>query len=90
MVFLVFLSTILWNCNTNADMALQTPNTAWCDPNTNDTIAARDRKDSKKVVILGAGLTGLAAGYTLSAAGQAVLVLEEDSTVGGLAKTIRH
>jgi protoporphyrinogen oxidase len=71
-------------------MALQTPNTAWCDPNTNYTIAARDRKDSKKVVILGAGLAGLAAGYTLSAADQAVLVLEADSTVGGLAKTIRH
>jgi protoporphyrinogen oxidase len=71
-------------------MALQTPNTAWCDPNTNYTIAGRDCKDAKKVVILGAGLAGLAAGYTLSAASQAVLVLEADSTVGGLAKTIRH
>jgi protoporphyrinogen oxidase len=71
-------------------MTLQTPNTAWCDPNTNYMIPARDRKDSKKVVILGAGLAGLAAGYTISAAGQAVLVLEADSTVGGLAKTIRH
>ena len=71
-------------------MALQTPNTALCDPNTNYTIAGRDRKDPIKVVILGAGLAGLAAGYNLSAAGQAVLVLEADSTVGGLAKTIRH
>jgi protoporphyrinogen oxidase len=90
LVFLVFLSTKLWNGSRNSGMALQTPNTAWCDPNSNYTIPGRDRKDSKKVVILGAGLAGLAAGYSLSAAGQAVFVLEADSTVGGLAKTIRH
>ncbi len=71
-------------------MVSQTPNTAWYDPDTNYTLAGRDREDSKKAVILGAGLAGLAAGYTLSAANQAVLVLEADSTVGGLAKTIRH
>ena len=71
-------------------MALQTPNTAWFDPNTNYSMAGTGWKDAKKVVILGAGLAGLAAGYTLSAASQAVLVLEADSTVGGLAKTIRH
>ena len=85
-----FLSTQHRKSSRNEDMALQTPNTAWCDPNPNYTMAATDRKDAKKVVILGAGLAGLAAGYALSAANQAVLVLEADSTVGGLAKTIRH
>lgn len=44
----------------------------------------------KETVILGAGLAGLSAGYILSKAGRKVIVLEGDSTVGGLSKTITH
>ena len=39
-------------------------------------------------VITGGGLTGLAAGYALTRAGFRVKVIEQDSTVGGLSKTI--
>jgi len=42
------------------------------------------------VVILGAGLAGLGAGYTLSSSGTDILVIEADATVGGLAKTISY
>lgn len=41
-----------------------------------------------EVVILGAGLTGLAAGQALSRAGVPVTVLEQERTVGGLARTV--
>lgn len=40
------------------------------------------------VVVMGGGLTGLSAGYTLSKAGVNVTVLERDSSVGGLSKTM--
>ncbi|MEW5747081.1 MAG: FAD-dependent oxidoreductase [Nitrospirota bacterium] len=39
-------------------------------------------------VVLGGGLTGLAAGYVLSGAGCAVGLFEQDDTVGGLSKTV--
>ncbi len=42
------------------------------------------------VVILGAGLAGLTAGYVLSRSGTDVLIIERDPTVGGLAKTVNH
>lgn len=42
------------------------------------------------VVILGAGLAGLAAGYVLTRSGTDTLIIERDSTVGGLAKTIHR
>lgn len=42
------------------------------------------------IVILGAGLAGLAAGYVLTRSGTDILIVERDSTVGGLAKTIHH
>ncbi len=42
------------------------------------------------IVILGGGLAGLAAGYTLTRAGRRVRVLEAASTTGGLARTITH
>ncbi len=42
------------------------------------------------IVILGAGLAGLAAGYLLARSGTDILIIERDSTVGGLAKTIHH
>ena len=41
-----------------------------------------------EVLILGAGLTGLAAGHALARAGVAVKVLEQQRTVGGLARTV--
>jgi len=42
------------------------------------------------VVVLGGGLTGLSAGCALTRAGYDVKVIEADSTVGGLSKTIHH
>lgn len=44
----------------------------------------------KEILILGGGLTGLAAGYVLTKAGSKVKVFESDYTVGGLSKTIIH
>ena len=44
----------------------------------------------KEVVILGAGLAGLSAGYILSRRGIKVIVFEGDSSVGGLSKTVTH
>ncbi|MBI5634989.1 MAG: FAD-dependent oxidoreductase [Nitrospirae bacterium] len=41
-------------------------------------------------VILGGGLTGLSAGAVLSRAGFGVTVIEADTTVGGLSKTMHH
>lgn len=42
------------------------------------------------VVILGAGPAGLTAAYELSAKGLSCIVIERDSTVGGLAKTVEY
>ncbi len=42
------------------------------------------------IVVLGGGLAGLSAGYVLSREGKKVLVVEGDSTVGGLSKTYKH
>lgn len=42
----------------------------------------------KKVVILGGGPAGLAAGYELSKRGAEVVVLEKDSVVGGISRTV--
>ncbi|MCD4672006.1 MAG: phytoene desaturase [Anaerolineaceae bacterium] len=41
----------------------------------------------KKIIIIGAGLGGLAAGCRLAAAGHTVEILEQRSTIGGLAAT---
>ena len=43
--------------------------------------------DGKKVIVIGAGFTGLAAAYELACAGAQVMVLERDSDIGGLAGT---
>lgn len=43
---------------------------------------------SNTIIILGAGLAGLTAGFALAEAGQKVVILESDSVVGGLSKTI--
>jgi protoporphyrinogen oxidase len=42
------------------------------------------------IIILGGGLTGLSAGYTLTNAGRPVQVYERDAGVGGLSKTIER
>jgi len=42
------------------------------------------------IYILGAGPAGLAAAYTLTQQGQTVVVIERDSKVGGLAKSIEY
>jgi protoporphyrinogen/coproporphyrinogen III oxidase len=45
---------------------------------------------SKSAVVVGAGLSGLAAAYRLQAAGLAVTVLERSDRIGGMARTERH
>lgn len=40
-----------------------------------------------KTIIIGAGLSGLAAGYTLTKNGQEVIIFEKENKVGGLART---
>ncbi len=44
----------------------------------------------KKIIIIGAGPAGLTAAYVLSKAGVQSIVLEKDSIVGGLARTIKY
>src|SRR5208283_3767995 len=44
---------------------------------------------SISTIILGGGLTGLAAGYALTKAGASTEIFEHDSAEGGLSKTIR-
>lgn len=50
----------------------------------------RDNNQLKDVVVLGAGVAGLAAGCLLSRSNVDVLLIERDSTVGGLAKTTSY
>jgi protoporphyrinogen oxidase len=50
--------------------------------------SANDR--FRKVIILGGGPAGLAAGYELTQADIDALIIEQSSSVGGLAKTMRH
>jgi monoamine oxidase len=51
--------------------------------------AAADGGDGKRVVILGAGLAGLAAAYNLKSQGYEVIVLEGQDRVGGRVLTVR-
>jgi protoporphyrinogen oxidase len=44
----------------------------------------------RRVVIVGAGPAGLTAAYELCKAGVSSVVLEQEETVGGLAKTVNH
>jgi protoporphyrinogen oxidase len=44
----------------------------------------------KKIVIVGAGITGLVIGYELIKRGLNVIILEKDSEIGGLAKTFDY
>ncbi len=48
----------------------------------------KNKKIQKKILILGAGLAGLAAGYELVKAGHQVTLVEKEDAVGGLARTI--
>lgn len=47
-------------------------------------------KTKKEVIILGAGVAGLACAYELAKAGHKVTVIEKNSFVGGLASTLKH
>lgn len=44
--------------------------------------------DNKKVIILGAGPTGLSAGYQLTKKGVETVVLEKENYVGGISRTV--
>ncbi len=44
----------------------------------------------RKALILGAGITGLAAGWQLAEAGYDVVVVEKEDAAGGQARTIKH
>lgn len=48
----------------------------------------RPAQGRKRDIILGGGLAGLSAGYVLSRAGDEVAVIEADSEVGGLCRTV--
>ena len=47
-------------------------------------------QSSKKVVIIGAGMSGLVAGYELTRAGHDVIILEARDRVGGRVLTLRE
>ncbi len=47
-------------------------------------------QQKKHVIILGAGIAGLTAGWRLSQAGIKVTILEKDTVVGGLSKTVSY
>ncbi|MGH9509710.1 MAG: flavin monoamine oxidase family protein, partial [Terriglobales bacterium] len=62
------------------------PAFGWEEPNT-DIVR---RGPTKKVLILGAGLAGLAAGYELARAGHDVTILEGQMRAGGRVQTLRE
>jgi len=47
-------------------------------------------QQKKHVIILGAGIAGLTAGWRLCQAGMQVTILEKDAIVGGLSKTVSY
>ena len=49
-----------------------------------------DKANPSHTVILGGGLSGLATGFKLTAAGKKVSVLESGINVGGLSQTVSH
>jgi protoporphyrinogen oxidase len=46
--------------------------------------------EEKPIYILGAGPAGLTAAYILTKLGKSVILVESDSRVGGLAKSIKY
>lgn len=51
---------------------------------------SQDKQENKKVVILGAGISGLAAAYALSKKGFKCTVIEKNNFVGGLSATFSY
>ena len=51
---------------------------------------AQFASSDRPVVVIGAGPAGLTAAYELTRRGAAVLILEQDDQVGGLARTVRY
>ena len=49
----------------------------------------QSRRKRKKVIIVGAGISGLTAGYLLKEAGHKVVILEASNRVGGRIQTYR-
>ncbi|XP_045165408.2 putative L-amino-acid oxidase YobN [Mercenaria mercenaria] len=49
-----------------------------------------DKDDAKKIIIVGAGMSGLTAAYELAQIGHEVIILELQSRVGGRVKTLRE
>ena len=47
------------------------------------------KKKNKKVIIVGAGISGLTAGYLLKKAGHKVVILEASNRAGGRIQTYR-
>ena len=43
-----------------------------------------------RTLVLGGGLAGLSAAYSLSTNNSSVIVIEADNNIGGLARTIQH
>jgi protoporphyrinogen oxidase len=50
----------------------------------------QDSAEAKRCVIIGAGPAGLTAAYELSQAKMVPLVFEQDTVVGGIARTVQH
>ena len=48
------------------------------------------RMDSKKIIIIGAGMAGLVAGSLLKKAGHSVTILEGNNRIGGRIYTLRQ
>ena len=46
--------------------------------------------EPREIYVLGTGPAGMAAAYTATKKGQPVVVVERDSQVGGLAKSIKY
>ena len=59
------------------------------DSDTESNSSDESDNNSKKVIIIGAGISGLVAGYELTIAGHDVTILESRSRIGGRVLTIR-
>jgi protoporphyrinogen oxidase len=59
-------------------------------PSSNPPRSARRVAPGDRIVVCGAGPAGLTAGYMLAKRGYPACVLESDSQVGGLARTVRY
>ena len=46
--------------------------------------------NQKRVIIIGAGPAGLTAAWELCKEGVSSVVIEKDSVVGGISRTVRH